>query len=345
METAWFIIVTVMLAMYVVLDGFDFGVGMVYPFIARTEVERRTVLTAIGPVWNANEVWLIAAGAVLFFAYPKAYAAGFSGFYLALILVLWLLIFRGLAVELRGQVDHMLWRQAWDAAFTISSVLLAMVFGTALGNLIRGVPLNQEGYFFVPLWTDFQPGSTPGILDWFTVLLGLTSAVILAFHGANYLVMKTEGLLYQRAVEAAKILGWVSAGYTALTVMAVPMVQPSLALNFSRNPVVYLAPLIGAIALGYSLYFRLRGRDTSAFLASSTFIFLMLVSVMFGMYPYILVSTTDRAFSLTVFNASTDSYGLAAGIGWFGVGFVLILAYQVYLHSQFLGKTRSDDAH
>jgi cytochrome bd ubiquinol oxidase subunit II len=345
METAWFVIVTVMLAVYVVLDGFDFGVGMVYPFITQTEVERRTVLNSIGPVWNANEVWLIAAGGVLFFAYPKAYAAGFSGFYLALILVLWLLIFRGLALELRAQVDHVLWKQAWDMAFTISSVLLAMVFGTALGNLIRGVPLNQDGYFFVPLWTDFQPGSMPGILDWFTVLLGLTSAVILAFHGANYLVMKTEGLLYQRAVAVARILGWVSAGYTALTVMAVPMVQPSLALNFSRHPVVYLAPLIGAIALGYSLYFRFRRRDTSAFLASSLFIFLMLASVMFGMYPYILVSTTDQAFSLTVFNASTDSYGLSAGIGWFVGGFLLILAYQIYLHSQFLGKTRSDDLH
>lgn len=345
METVWFVIVTVMLAMYVVLDGFDFGVGMVYPFIARTGAERRMVLASIGPVWNANEVWLIAAGAVLFFAYPKAYAAGFSGFYLALILVLWLLIFRGLAVELREQVDHPLWRQAWDAAFTVSSVLLAVVFGTALGNLIRGVPLNPEGYFFVPLWTDFLPGSAPGILDWFTVLLGLSSAVILAFHGASYLAMKTEGPLYQRSAAAARILGWVSVGYTALTAMAVPMVQPSLALSFTRHPVVYLAPLIGAIALGYSLYFRIRRRDTAAFLASSTFIFLMLVSVMFGMYPYILVSTTNLAFSLTVFNASTDSYGLTVGIGWFGVGFLLILAYQIYLHSQFLGKTRLDDSH
>lgn len=191
--------------------------------------------------------------------------------------------------------------------------------------------------FRVILWS--------GILDRFTVLLRLTSAVILGVHGANYLVIKTEGLLYQRAVAAARILVWVSAGYTAPTVMAVPMVQPSLALNFSRNPVVHLAPLIGAIALGYSLYFRLRRRDTSEFLASSLFIFLMLVSVMFGMYPYILVSTTDRAFSLTVFNASTDSYGLTTGIAWFGVGFLLILTYQIYLHSQFLGKTRSDDAH
>ena len=345
METAWFVIVTVMFAMYVVLDGFDFGVGMVYPFLAQDEAERKTVLASIGPVWNANEVWLIAAGAVLFFAYPKAYAAGFSGFYLALILVLWLLIFRGLAVELRAQVDHVLWRQVWDRAFSISSLLLAMVFGTALGNLIRGVPLNREGYFFVPFWTDFQPGVAPGILDWFTVLLGLTSAIILAFHGANYLAMKAEGFLHQRAVAASWILGWMSAGYTALTVMAVPMVQPSLALNFSRHPVVYLAPLIGVIALGYSLYFRFRQRDTAAFLACSLFIFLMLSSVMFGMHPYILVSTTDQTFSLTVFNASTDPYGLTSGVGWFAGGFLLILAYQVYLHSRFFGKTRADHTH
>lgn len=345
MEMAWFIVVTVMLAMYVVLDGFDFGVGIIYPFVAQTEADRRVVRTSIGPVWNANEVWLIAAGAVLFFAFPKAYAAGFSGFYLALILVLWLLIFRGLSLELRGQIEHVLWKQAWDTAFSVSSVLLAIVFGTALGNLIRGVPLNRDGYFFVPFWTDFQPGSDPGILDWFTLLLGLSSSVILAFHGANYLAMKTEGPLHQRVASAAWLLGWVSVGYTVLTVMAVPLVQPSLALNFSRNPVVYLAPLIGAIALGYSLYFRIRRRDTSAFLASSVFIFLMLVSVMFGMYPYILVSTTDRTLSLTVYNAATDSYGLTTGIGWFAGGFLLILACQIYLYSQFFGKTRSDDAH
>jgi cytochrome d ubiquinol oxidase subunit II len=345
METTWFIIVTVMLAMYVVLDGFDFGVGMGYPFVARTEAERQVVRASIGPVWNANEVWLIAAGAVLFFAYPKAYAAGFSGFYLALIVVLWLLIFRGLALELRAQVNHVLWKQAWDTAFSISSVLLAIVFGTALGNLIRGVPLNEDGYFFVPFWTDFQPGTAPGILDWFTVLLGLTSAVVLAFHGANYLVTKTEGALYQRAVSAAWILGWVSAGCTALTVMAVPMVQPNLSLNFTRHPVVYLAPVIGIIALGYSLYFRLCQRDLSAFLASCVFIFLMLSSVMFGMHPYILVSTTDLTFSLTVYNAATNSYGLTVGIAWFVVGALLILACQIYLYSRFLGKTQSDDAH
>src|SRR5438128_9622317 len=198
METFWYVVVTLMLAVYVVLDGFDFGVGILSPFAARTEIERRTALASIGPVWNGNEVWLIASGGLLFFAFPRAYAAGFSGFYLALILVLWLLIFRGLALELRGHLDHELWRQFWDLAFAGASLLLAIVFGAALGNLIRGVPLNPEGYFFVALWTDFLTGPAPGILDWFTVLVGLASATILALHGTNYLTMKTKGDLYAR---------------------------------------------------------------------------------------------------------------------------------------------------
>ena len=204
METFWYVAVTVMLAVFVVLDGFDFGVGIIYLFVARTEQERRMALASIGPMFNGNEVWLIVAGGLLFFAFPKAYAAGFSGFYLALILVLWLLMFRGLALELRSHVDHPLWRQLCDVIFSGASLLLAFVFGAALGNLIRGVPLNREGYFFVALWTDFSTGPEPGILDWFTVLMGLASVVILALHGANYLALKTKGDLYARAVATAR---------------------------------------------------------------------------------------------------------------------------------------------
>ena len=340
METFWFVIVTLMLAVYVVLDGFDFGVGIVYPFAARTETERRAALASIGPVWNGNEVWLIASGGVLFFAFPKAYAAGFSGFYLALIIVLWLLIFRGLALELRSHFEHPLWKEFWDAAFSTASLLLAIVFGAALGNLIRGVPLNPEGYFFVALWTNFMTGPEPGILDWFTVLMGLTSAAILALHGASYLAMKAEGELHRRADCVAYLAGWASVGCTVLTLIAVPFVQPNLRLNFAGHPIEYLLPLTGLLALGGTLYFRRRQRDMTAFLASSLFILAMLGSVACGMYPHILVSTTDPALSLTVFNAATDSYGLATGLTWFVVGFALVLVYQVYAHRAFWGKVR-----
>lgn len=340
METFWYSAVALMLAVYVVLDGYDFGLGIVYPFVARTETDRCRALASIGPVWIGNEVWLIAAGGLLFLAFPKAYAAGFSGFYLALIIVLWLLIARGLALELRSHLDHPLWKQLWDTAFSVASLLLAMVFGAALGNLIRGVPLNQDGYFFVALWTDFLTGPEPGILDWFTILMGLTSASILALHGACHLAMKTEGELYQRADSVASFAGWAAVGGTLLTVIAVPFVQPAMRLNFSGHPIEYLLPLTGLLALGGTLYLRHRQYDMAAFLVSSLFILAMLGSVACGMYPGILVSTTDPALSLTAFNAATDSYGLAAGRTWFAVGIALGLAYQIFTHRVFWGKVR-----
>lgn len=340
METFWYAAVVLMLAVYVVLDGFDFGVGIVYPSVAKTEADRHAALAAIGPVWKGNEVWLVAGSGLLFFAFPKAYAAGFSGFYLALIIVLWLLIARGLALELRSHIDHPLWKQLWDTAFSGASLLLAVVFGAALGNLIRGVPLNREGYFFVALWTDFLTGPEPGILDWFTILTGLTSVSILALHGACYLAMKTEGELYRRADSVASLAGWASVGGTLLTISATPFVQPALRLNFASHPSEYLLPLTGLLALGGTLYLRRRQRDMAAFLASSLFILTMLGGVACGMYPYILVSTTDPANSLTVTNATAGTYGMQVGLWWFLIGFGLIIVYQVCAHRAFWGKVQ-----
>jgi len=342
-ETFWYVAVTVMLAVFVVLDGFDFGVGILYPFLGRSEADRDVMHAAIGPVWNGNEVWLIAAGGLLFLAFPKAYAAGFSGFYLALIIVLWLFMFRGLALEVRSHVDHPLWRQLCDVIFSGASFLLAVVFGAALGNLIRGVPLNREGYFFVALWTDFLTGPAPGILDWFTVLMGLASAAILALHGANYLAMKTEGDLYARAVAAAKLMGWVALGSAVLVRLGITFVQPDLRLNYAAHPVGNILPVGGAIALVATLVLRRRQRDVAAFMASSLFILAMLGSVAWGCYPNILIATTDPANSLTIFNAAAGAYGLQAGAVWFVIGLVLIIVYQVYAHRAFWGKVPSTE--
>src|SRR5216684_2776245 len=166
MEMVWFAIVSAMLAVYVVLDGFDFGVGILHGFVAKNDVERRTVLAAIAPVWDGNEVWLVAAAGVLFLAFPRVYSAAFSGFYLALMIVLWLLILRGIAIESRSRQENPLWREFWDTTFALASALLAIVLGTALRNVIRGVPLDETGVFFVPLFTDFEPGTQPGVFDW-----------------------------------------------------------------------------------------------------------------------------------------------------------------------------------
>ena len=183
----WFWIVAVMIVAYVVFDGFDIGVGILHLFVARTEQERQISVRSIGPVWDGNEVWLLAAGGTLYFAFPLLYASAFSGFYLALMIVLWLLIMRALGVELRMHIESHVWRAFFDGVFFISSVLLAIFYGAALANVIRGVPLGADGYFFLPLWTNWRLGPQPGILDWYTVIGGVLALVALALHGALYL--------------------------------------------------------------------------------------------------------------------------------------------------------------
>src|SRR6266581_2418277 len=158
METTWFCLVAVMIAIYVVLDGFDFGAGIVHLFVARSEGERRRVLSSIGPVWDGNEVWLLAGGGTLYFAFPSLYSSSFSGFYLPLMIVLWLLILRGISIEFRNHLTSLVWQPFWDVVFAGASALLAIFFGAALGNVVRGVPLDASGDFFLPLWTNFRLG-------------------------------------------------------------------------------------------------------------------------------------------------------------------------------------------
>src|SRR5215813_11099621 len=193
METIWFWLVALMIAMYVLLDGFDLGAGAIHWLVAKTDDERRQVLASIGPVWDGNEVWLIAAGGTLYFAFPQLYASAFSGFYLPLMMVLWLLMLRGIGIELRTHIDNAVWQKFFDSLFFLASALLAVFFGAALGNVIRGVPLGSDGYFFEALWTDFRVGPNPGILDWYTVLAGVVALVTLTAHGALYVALKTEG--------------------------------------------------------------------------------------------------------------------------------------------------------
>src|SRR5215469_12846560 len=204
MGTLWFWIVALMLTAYVVLDGFDLGIGAIYLWIARTESERSQALRTIGPVWDGNEVWLVAAGGTLFFAFPLLYARAFSGFYLPLMIVLWLLILRGISIELRGHSSDPLWRLFFEGLFCFASTLLAVFFGAALGNVVRGVPIGPDGYFFLPLWTNFIPGPNPGILDWYTVLGGILALTALSLHGTLYLALKTQGQVEHRAIHFAR---------------------------------------------------------------------------------------------------------------------------------------------
>jgi len=321
-----------------VLDGFDFGTGIIYLFVARTDEERQLVLKAIGPVWKGNEVWLVAGGGLLFLAFPKVFAAGFSGFYLALNLVLWFLIMRGLSIALRSHLRNPLWRTFWDAIFSVFNLLLAVVFGAALGNIIRGVPLGPDGYFFAALWTTFTPGPIPGILDWFTVFVGLLAVAMLAVHGANYLAIKTDAAVQTRARRIADRGSW---AVVLLALMAVPVllfVQPALQDGYVAHPVGCVLPLTVGAALFAAQYFRRRQRDGAVFVSWSLFILGSVGSVAWGLFPNLLIAVEDPSSSLTIHNSAASSYGLRVGLVWFGIGISLVIGYTIWVYVSFRGK-------
>ncbi len=338
MPTLWFILVAWMLIMYVLLDGFDLGAGIIHLFAARTGTERRLILRAIGPVWDGNEVWLIAAGGTLFFTFPLLYASSFSGFYLPLIIVLWLLMVRGIAIELRSRIASPVWASFWDGMFFLGSSLLALFFGAALGNVIRGVPLNAQGYFFEPLWTDLNPFSTnPGILDWYTILTGLLAFAALLMHGANYIAVKTEGVLNERARRISSV-GWlITIPLAILASVATFFVQPQVYTSFNQRPWGIVFPLIAMGGLLGAGFFNVRKRDMAALLSSGTFILGMMSSAAFSLYPLVLPAV-NPANSLTINNASASQYGLTVGLIWWSVGIVLAVIYFIITYRRFRGK-------
>jgi len=344
MEAAWFAVIGFMLAVYVVLDGFDFGAGILHLLIAKTDEERRTVLSAIGPFWDGNEVWLVAAGGVLVFAFPRVYSAAFSGFYMPLTMVLWLLILRGLSIELRSHHDNPLWRSFWDASFALASAIIALVLGASLGNLIRGVPLDRSGYFRAVLFTNFRTGPNPGVLDWYTILVGLFAVAVLAGHGAVYLWWKASGEVAQRAGRLAGRL-WVGIAVAMLPVTALTaFVRPPLFEGLLRRPWSWpflLLALGGVAAVFLSLA---RRRELAAFLGSSAFIFGMLGITAAEMFPTILPSTIDAAYSLTAWNAASGSQGLRIGFIWWVPAIVLAIAYFAFLFRLFRGKASISSA-
>jgi cytochrome d ubiquinol oxidase subunit II len=337
MEAIWFCLVAAMIAIYVVLDGFDLGAGILHLLVAGNDRERIAILRSIGPVWDGNEVWLLAGGGTLYFAFPALYASSFSGFYLPLMMVLWLLILRGIAIEFRNHVESPVWQPLWDVTFGMASALLAIVFGAALGNVVRGVPLDREGYFFLPLWTNFTLGPETGILDWYTLLVAAAAFLALAAHGALWVALKTTGDLERKSVRFAHRIWWALAATVAVITLTSFRVQPHLAESFRLRSWGYVFPLL-AVA-GLVAMRLLKGRD--AFLSSCLFLAAMLASAAFGLYPYVLPSSGDPALGLTVQNTAAARYGLAIGLAWFIPGMLLTAAYFVYTYRSFSGKVSS----
>src|SRR5271157_4692688 len=338
METIWFVLVAVMVALYVLFDGFDLGAGAIHFLVARTNEERRQVIATIGPVWDGNEVWLLAAGGTLYFAFPLLYASGFSGFYLPLMMVLWLLILRGIGIELRMHLDSPVWRGLFDGCFGIASLLLAVFYGVAFGNVIRGVPLQPDRYFFLPLWTNWLVGPQPGILDWYTAIAGVLALVALTIHGANYVALKTTGELNLRARRAAASLFPFLVLLTVGSLAATLSIRPSLLENYQRAPVLYLIPaLVAASLLGMWRLGR-GGHERGAFLCSCSYLVFMLAGAAAALYPNLLVSTTDPARNITIHNAHSGEHSLEVGLVWWTLGMAVATGYFVFVYRMFRGK-------
>ncbi len=326
MPELWYAIVALMLALYAVLDGFDLGAGALHLLVARGERERRQLLSAIGPYWDANEVWLLAAGGALFVAFPRALSAGLSGFYFAIFLVLWCLIGRGVAIEFRHQIHAPMWAAFWDAIFTVASALLALFFGVALGNVVRGVPLDADGWFALPLFTGFLPRGAVGILDVYTLAAGLFALLVLAAHGAAFLAWRCAGGLEARA---ARLAGWlrlaVAIAWPLMTAATWAVDAPMLAACVTR-PLGVLAVLVALAGLVAGFLAGPKG-SALAFAGSCAFVLGILGATAAGLFPALLRSSGDPARAITAYNGAAGAEGLRAALGWWAFGFPLAAVY------------------
>jgi cytochrome d ubiquinol oxidase subunit II len=329
-HTLWFIVLGAMLIGYAVLDGFDLGVGALHLVIGRTRDERSQIVDTIGPVWNGNEVWLLAAGGAMVVAFPTLYATSFSGFYLALMLVLWLLILRGLALEFRHQLDNALWVQAWDVTFALSSLLLSLLFGVAMGNVLRGVPLDADGHF---------QGSFALMLNPFAVLGGVLGVVALAMHGAGWLAMKTAGNLQARARRLQRRLAWGTVVVIGAFVAASFFVRPDFTRNFGDMPWLLFVPLAAVAAMVALL--RFAGRDdVRAFAASAAVIAATVGSAAAGLYPTLLPALPGSAHAgLDIYNASSPEGSMRIALAIYLVGMVIVAIYLVRIYRVWRGPS------
>ena len=342
MAELWFWLVALLVTGWAVLDGFDFGAGVLHRFVAKTDTERREVFAAIGPVWDGNEVWLLAAAGSMFLAFPKLVAAGLSGLYLPVIFAVWCLILRGLGIELRSHVPNALWRSFFDTVFQVASTLFALLIGVALGNVIRGVPLREDGFFEQGLFGAYELGELTvhgaGAIDSYTALVGVFVLLTLTAHGANYLRWKTSGEVNARVTKVAPRLWAAVVVCWVLVTWATTQTAPEVLAALPHRPLAWLGMAVLALGLGAQVFALLQKRELLAFLGSSAFIAGLLVATVACLYPVLLRSRVSPDFNLTVEKASSGAIAMQSGLIWWFPGFLLAVAYFVWVLKHFRGK-------
>jgi cytochrome d ubiquinol oxidase subunit II len=340
MTELWFLILYLMIAFFAVLEGWDFGAGALHYIVARNQEERRVLIAAIGPLWSWHEVWLVGTGGVLFVAFPRVLSTAFPAYYLALYLVLWTIILRGISLEFRGHISHALWRSFWDVVFSASNVTLAILFGVAIGNVIRGMPLAPDTPLSLPLFTDFGVRGKVGLLDWYTLSVAVFTLVCLSAHGASYLTMKTEGEIHRRSRELAKWL-WLSAFLLLILVsLETFYVRPQLLTGMSDRLLAWGGvALVGGGLISIFTSWR-SGAERGTFLGGCLLIAGLLGAAAASVYPVMLHSTIAPEYSVTALNGSSDASSLRAAAYWWPVAFALALVYFSFIGRHYRGRVQ-----
>lgn len=332
LNLTWFLLLGAVLTGYAILDGFDLGVGALH-LLTKGDMERRIVLNSIGPVWDGNEVWLVVGGGALFAAFPDVYATVFSGFYSAFMLLLFMLIFRAVAIEFRSKQESPVWRRSWDRAFSIASILIALIMGIAIGNIIQGIPVGADKEY---------SGTDLDLFTPYTLLVGITTVALFMMHGAIYLSMKTDGFLQKQ------VKGWINNTIIffvicyAATTMATLIYFPHMAQPFKDYPVLFLVALLNMLAIANIPREIHHGREFMAFLSSSVSIAMLLMLFAIGLFPNLVISSTNPAYNLTIYNAASSQKTLGIMLTVALIGLPFVAAYTISIYWVFRGKVKID---
>lgn len=332
LQITWFVLWAVLWSVYFMLDGFVFGVGFLSGFIAKNDTEKRILINSIGPVWDGNEVWLLTAGGATFAAFPTTYALMFSYLYTALLLLLFSLIVRGVSFEFRGKIDSPVWKSSWDTAIIVSSFLPALLFGVAFGNIFKGLPMDAAGYH----------GGLISLLNPYGIVTGLLFVLLFAVHGALYATVKTVGDLSARAFSLAKLL-WIPLLLIAVVFLGYTAYATKLYDNYLKVPVLFIAPAVAVLAMVATYFFMLKNAALKAFTASCITIVFVCVTGVAGLFPNLIPSNLDPAFSLTIFNSSSSQYTLAIMTVVAGIFVPTVILYKIWAYRIFRAPLTEKD--
>ena len=336
LQTIWFFLWGLLWALFFMTDGFDLGIGTLYPFLGKTDQDKRIMINALGPLWDGNEVWLITAGGVTFAAFPLVYSVMFSSLYSALMLILFALILRGVSFEFRGKVDHPRWRKIWDTCIFVGSFVPALLFGVAFANIFQGIPIDHNGIYHGTLFTLLNP---------YGLLGGILFVLLFMIHGALWISIKSEGDLQERAISTAKNLWPVLLGVTVVFLI-VSKFSTRLFDNYIEHPAFFIVILITVLALLSVRFFLVRKMFFKAWFASALTIVGTTFFGVIGLFPNLFPSSLNPRYSLTAYNASSSPLTLKIMLVVVTIFIPLIIGYQIWAYNLFKGKvTQADLAH